>query len=92
MRRQLNWSGHLFRAGILLMLATGIPAAIAWPQSDILLLGLTGAGAALALAARIGQRRWLDVRPAGDDAIALGGYPLSLLRDPRFTSRRGARV
>jgi len=90
MQARSRWSRHLFHAGILLMLGAGIPAAIAWSEPDAVLIILALAGAILAVGARGWQRR-LSLGVSGTDD-GLGGYPLSLLRDPRFTSGRGARA
>ena len=67
------------------MLAAGILSAAVGTSGGVMApLMLTGAG--VALGARLWHRRLHRAARRRDDLHDLGGYPLDMLRDPRFTS------
>ncbi len=87
MARQATISQQIFYLGLSVMLLGGIAIAAPSPTVRGAALVLTGAGALLALAGRLWQ--WFIRRRcwSSSDIQELGGYPLDMVRDPRFLAR-----
>lgn len=86
MHTRLTLSHGVFYLGLLLMLGTGIMSAAVWPGGGYGISALTLAGAGIALGARLWHRRLHRAARQDRTLVDLGGYPIDLLRDPRFTS------
>ena len=87
MQQQFSLSRRAFFAGLLLMLGTGILSATIWTGGGYAMPLLMLTGALVALGARLWHHRLRRAARQGNTMPDLGGYPLDLLRDPRFTSR-----
>jgi len=88
MQERLVLSQQGFYLGLSVMLAAGILSASSWPGGGYGTPILTLLGAGMALAARLWHRRLGRAARRHSSSLDLGGYPLDLLRDPRFISRR----
>ena len=91
-QQRLTLSQRMFHIGLLLMLITGILSTTIPAQDNLLVPGLILTGALMALAARIWRHYIHRAARQQDNMIDLGGYPLELLRDPRFSSHRRTAV
>ena len=87
MQQRLTLSHQMFCAGLLIMLAAGILSTTVWTAGGYVMPIFMLGGATLALGARLWRyhlRRHLGRESFIPD---LGGYPLDLLRHPRFSAR-----
>lgn len=87
-QHQLVMCQRLFIAGIGVMLVSATLSATVFAGRGYAMPAVTLIGAVIALTGRIGRYRLLRLARSGDRLVDLGGYPLDMLRDPRFTSRR----
>ena len=88
MQRRIALSHHLFYFGLALMLGNEILSATVLAGTGSALPVLTLAGAVIALAARLWHHRLRRAARPDHTIVDLGGYPLDLLRHPRFTHQR----
>jgi len=85
-QQKITLSQRIFYLGLLIMLVTGIISTTIIAANNPLVPALIITGAILALAARIWSRRIHKATRKNDNLVDLGGYPIDLLTDPRFTS------
>lgn len=85
MRRRIQMSQRLFLFGLLVMLLAGIGSTVVWPDAAHVARILIVGGGAIAVAARLWQRRLHRLARQLDPLADLAGYPLTMLRDPSFT-------
>ncbi len=86
MHSQLRWAARAFYFGLVLMLAAGMASALLSEVGRWVPLGVTLVGATLAVAAK-GWIWRVRCRSRQFDAFeGYGGYPMQILRDPRFMS------
>jgi len=88
MERRLAISIRAFYVGLAMMLAAGIGSAALDNVFRMLPVGLMLAGALLAVIARLWGRRLRRRAWRLDACDEIGGYPMHVLRDPRFMNRR----
>jgi hypothetical protein len=87
MESRLALSVRAFYVGLLALLAAGVGWAVLGRVHPMLPPGLMLGGAMMAIGARAWSRRLQRAfrQEAGE---GFGGYPMRVLRDPRFMSRR----
>ena len=90
MQRRIALSQQLFYAGLFLILGAGITSATIFPAGGLGLELLMLSGGIISLLSHIWQRRLRRSARETNNLVGLGGYPLDLLRDPRFISPRRA--
>ena len=88
MQQRIALSSQVFYAALCFMLGTAVASATIWSAAPRTVAGLTLIGAITALGARLRYHRLRRAARHADTLVDLGGYPMHLLRDPRFTARR----
>ena len=88
MPQQTVLSQLLFHLALLIVLGNEVLAATVLVGENPARHLLTLVGALVALLARLRYNRLRRGSRPGDTLVDLGGYPLALLRDPRFTRPR----
>lgn len=88
MENRLALSTGAFYAGLSIVLVSGIGWGMVAEAHPLLPPGIMLVGAVAAVAARVASRRLERRLRRHDFCEGLGGYPLRILREPRFMSRR----
>lgn len=88
MDSRLALSVRAFYAGLVIMLVAGVGWSVLQDVGTLLLPGLMLVGALLAVGAKLWNCRLQRASRRRDVHEGLGGYPMQVLRDPRFMSRR----
>lgn len=90
MQQRITRNQQVFYLGLFMMLATAVASAATWPGADSRLTAVMLLGALISLAARIRHHLLRRSARRQNRFLDLAGYPLDLLRNPRFTSQRRA--
>ncbi|MHC4443893.1 MAG: hypothetical protein ACYTF1_11000 [Planctomycetota bacterium] len=87
-QKRITLSHRIFYIGLLIMLAASILSTTIPAQNNLLIPLLILTGALISLAARIWRIRIHRAARQQDTMVDIGGYPLELINDPHFTTRR----